>query len=407
MKKKETLWTRDFSRITIATVLSAIGGEAMNLPISLLVFDETNSTMLSALILVCGMLPDVVLPILVAPFIDKGEKKGWIVGLDLLLAVLYAFMGFWVGGHEFVFGLYLGFTLLVGTISVFYRLAYDAWYPDLIPAGFEQKGYAVSTAIYSFVVIFAAPVTAYFYERVSMQQMFFLVSGITFVSVLTESFIREEKKVNKDKYTFRQYCSDMKEGFVWLKTEKGIRNIYSYMSITEGTSQGIGLITQAWCQSQFSAAAFGFIRFAEMLGRALSSLFQYVKEIPVKKRYAFTKFVYFFYSLMDMLLLFCPYPAMLANRFLCGGLGTSSATIRETAVKSYLPAEMRARVNALFSVIFAVGGVCFQFLAGVLGDLMPYRAVVLLLSAITIGSMFFLIVLPSKENRPVYEAVRK
>lgn len=29
-------------------------------------------------------------------------------------------------------------------ISVFYRLAYSAWYPDLIPVGFEQKGYAVS-----------------------------------------------------------------------------------------------------------------------------------------------------------------------------------------------------------------------------------------------------------------------
>lgn len=37
------LWTKNFSCITIATVLSAIGGEAMNLPISLLVFDETKS----------------------------------------------------------------------------------------------------------------------------------------------------------------------------------------------------------------------------------------------------------------------------------------------------------------------------------------------------------------------------
>ena len=38
------LWTKDFSCITPATVLSAIGGEAMNLPISLLVFDKTQST---------------------------------------------------------------------------------------------------------------------------------------------------------------------------------------------------------------------------------------------------------------------------------------------------------------------------------------------------------------------------
>ena len=95
------LWTKDFSCITAATVLSAIGGEAMNLPISLLVFDKTQSTLLSAVILVCGMLPDMILPILIAPLIDKGGKKKWIVGLDILLACIYGAMGLWITGHAF------------------------------------------------------------------------------------------------------------------------------------------------------------------------------------------------------------------------------------------------------------------------------------------------------------------
>ena len=73
--KQKTLWTKDFTSITIATILTAVGGEAMNLPISLLVFDETGSTFLSALVLICGVLPDVVLSVLAAPLIDKGGKK--------------------------------------------------------------------------------------------------------------------------------------------------------------------------------------------------------------------------------------------------------------------------------------------------------------------------------------------
>ena len=32
--KQKTLWTKDFTSITIATILTAVGGEAMNLPIS-------------------------------------------------------------------------------------------------------------------------------------------------------------------------------------------------------------------------------------------------------------------------------------------------------------------------------------------------------------------------------------
>ena len=67
-------------------------------------------------------------------------------------------MEVWIGAHEFVFGLYLVFTLVVGTISVFYRLAYSSWYPDLVPGGLEQKGYAVSSMLYPVVTIAMSPV---------------------------------------------------------------------------------------------------------------------------------------------------------------------------------------------------------------------------------------------------------
>ena len=144
-----------------------------------------------------------------------------------------------------------------------------------------------------------------------------------------------------------------------------------------------------------------------MLGRVLSGLLQYIREVPVRKRYAFTKFVYTFYDTMDAALLWMPFPLMLVNRFLCGGLGCASATIRETAVQSYLPEDMRARINAFFNVISSVGGVGFYLLAGLLGQVLPYRLAATLLGLTTLVSMFLLIALPAKSNRPVYEAVRK
>ena len=64
-------------------------------------------------------LPDIVLSVLVAPLIDKGGKKKWIVGLDIVTAVLYAVMGLYISGHAFNYLLYLIFVLAVGTISVF------------------------------------------------------------------------------------------------------------------------------------------------------------------------------------------------------------------------------------------------------------------------------------------------
>lgn len=97
---------------------------------------------------------------------------------------------------------------------------------------------------------------------------------------------------------------------------------------------------------------------------------------------------------------------MLLNRFICGGLGTTSATVRETAVQSYLPENIRARVNALFSAIFSIGSIIFQIFAGALGEVLPYRTVIILMGFISLAAVWILIVRPSEENRKVYEAVR-
>lgn len=407
--RKETLWTKNFTCITLATVLSIIGGEVMNLPLSLMVFEHTQSTMLSAIVLICGFLPDVLLSVFVAPFIDKGEKKHWIVGLDILMMSVYLVMGFWILSHEFQYLVYVVLSLTLGTISVFYRLAYSAWYPDLIPIGFEQKGYAISGTIYPLITIVMSPVATFLYERISMSHLFFLVAAISCISIIIESQIQDQKGSRRESYTFQQYKQDIKEGFAYLKKEKGIRNIYTYMAVTQGTSEGTAIAIQAFYQIQpmLSVTMLGFLKSAEMIGRVLSGIVQYRIVIPARKRYGLTKFVYIVYQIADMILLFLPYPFMLLNRFICGGLGTTSATVRETAVQSYLPENIRARVNALFSAIFSIGGIFFQVFAGVLGEILPYRTVIIFMGFISLAAVWIFIVRPDKENRVVYEAVRE
>ena len=94
------------------------------------------------------------------------------------------------------------------------------------------------------------------------------------------------------------------------------------------------------------------------------------------------------------------------NRVICGGLGTTSATVRETAVQSYLPGNMRARVNALFNAIFSFGSIFFQFFAGILGEVLPYRGVILIMGFISLVAVWVLIIKPDEVNRKVYEAIR-
>ncbi len=408
--KKNTLWTRDFTLIAIGTIITVIGGEAINLPLSLLVFDETKSTLLSSMLIISGMLPDVILPIFIAPFIDRMSKKKISLTLQVVMAAIFLALAFIYYRTGFSYSLFLIFSLIIGTISVVARLAFTAWYPDIIPIGFEQKGFAVFSTIYPTVLIVMAPISTYLYEHVPMHILFVVVSVMTLAfGLLLISFISLDIKADKNtSFDFKEYKSDVKAGFKYILKEKGIRNIYSYMSITNGVGHGRELMTQAYFQtiSFVTVTMLGFLRSAETVGRMISGLLQYKINIPANKRYGITKFVYTTYVTLDMILLYTPYPAMLINRFIVGFLGTTSYTLRETSVQSYLPRNMRAKVSAVFSVIFSFSMILFQLFSGYLGEFMDYRLVIVVMSAIAYTGIVVFIILPSKVNRQVYESVR-
>ncbi len=407
---KQTLWTKNFTLITFGTIISAIASQVISLPMSLMVFDETKSAFLAALIFIFKTIPFVVIPLLVAPFVDNLPKKHMIVGLDYLLAAFYLVVGIIVRSLGFNYPLFVTTSFVIGCIGSAYTIAYRAWYPDLISKGLEQKGYAVSSTIYPTVTIVFAPLAAYLYSCVTIDMIFFGVAALLFIVATAELFIAEKysagaKKIN----SLSSYWQDFSAGLKFIKREHGIKNIYLYMGVANGAGLANSLMTQTFFQTApgLTATMFGLLKSAETIGRLLGGIFQYRVEIAPKKRYAVTKGVYIFYETMDMILLFLPYPLMLINRFACGALGMTSATIREAAVQSYLPSAMRAKVNAAFTAYTSLAILLFQLAAGWLGDLLDFRLVVVLFSAFAIFCILIFIVLPQRENCKVYQATRR
>ncbi len=405
---QKTLWTKDFTMITLATIIAAIGQEAMNFIVSLLVFDQTQSSFLSSLVFVVAVFPDIFISLLASPIVDKGNKKKYVMSMNILLAMIYIFMGIFVTAHEFEYLVYLLFVLIVACLSIFYRLAYGAWYPELIPIGYEQKGYAVSGLIYPTIIIVMAPVSAYLYTFLPMQYLFYIVAGITLLSTFFISMTQYISNVKKTRFVWKEYLGDLKAGFHYVTKEKGIRNIMLYMSITGTNGEGVNLLTQAHYQTHplLSVTMLASLKSAEMIGRFFGGMFQYFKEIPVKQRFVYTKIVYATYNISDGILLFLPYPFALVNRFICGALGNVSATIRESATQIYINPNMRARVNGFFNVIFAMFSTIGNALIGLLGEVMPYPWACALLACISMTFFILLIVRNGEDKRKVYEATR-
>lgn len=404
---KKTLWTRNYTLLMLSTLLGCVGGITGGYALSLLVFDETKSTMASAIVLAIQIVPDFLLPIFIAPWMDRMPRKPFLVGGDALNGLLYVGAGVYLLLCRFSYLGYLYFSLLLATLSAFDQLAYNSIYPKLIPQGMEQKGYAVSGMLYPIVQVVMMPVAAALYDLLGVGTLLLLQGGLSLAAALLESRIRisEEKRLEGRRYTLRLWWQDLCEVGRYFKKEKGLRALYAYMAITNGVATGYGPIVTAFFRTAagFSMVMYSFFSVAEFAGRTLAGVLQYTVKIPAKRRFGMIFGVYQAYETMDMCLLWLPYPLMLVNRALCGFLGSNSATMRQTAVQQYLPETLRARVNAFFNMEQTLASSVLALLVGALGEVLDYRLCVTLCGAAAMTACWLLVWRGRKHVRPVLE----
>lgn len=392
---KKTLWTADVVRITLATSLGAAGGILSSFALSFLVFDETGSTLASALVLAISLLPGAVLPLLIAPLMDRHARKPFLVGGDAVNALLYALAGIYLLRCQFSYTVYLGFSLLLACLSAFDELAYSSFYPLLLPEGMEEKGYTVSSMLYPVLKVLMMPVAAALFNTLGVARLLLIQSALSLLAALIESRITvHETPRGGGRFSLRVWWGDLREAAAYLKKEKGLRALYDYMAVTNGMAAGYSPLLVAFFRTApgFTAAMYSLFSVAEFAGRSLGGVVRYRYTLPENKRFSFVFFVYQTYELMDVLLLWLPYPLMLANRAACGFLGINSATIRQAAVQRYLPDHLRARVNAYESMLVTAASAVLSLAVGSLGEVMDYRLCVSLCAAATMlfcwGSVF-------------------
>ena len=405
---KQKLWTRNFTLVTVASALGAIGGITGGFALSFLVFDETGSTLASALILAIQLVPYFVLPLIIAPWMDRMPRKPFLVGGDLLNGVLYSLAGLYLLFFKFSYVGYLGFSLLLSSLGAFDELAYNSIYPKLIPEGMEQKGYTVSSMLYPVLKVIMMPVAAVLFECLGVAWLLIMQAGLSVLAALLESRIRivEERRMDGERFSLRLWWSDIKEAARYLKQERGLRNIYGYMAITNGVGNGYGPLLIAFFRTTpgFTAAMYSLFSVAEFLGRSIGGAVQYRLKLPPRKKFSFTFFVYQFYETMDMTLLWLAYPLMLVNRAAAGFLGTNSATLRRAAVQRYIPEHLRARLNAFENMLIMAATSVLSLAVGTLGELLDYRVCMTLCGATAMLVCWLTIWRSRRAVRAVYEA---
>lgn len=218
---REKLWTKNYSLIIIGTIISAIGGVGLNLALSVTIYDNTQSTWLTGIYSAVTMIPTIVLPILVSPIIDKYSRKKIIYRLDFIMGLL--FIGFaWII-HLINFNYY--FYMMIGIVTtlngIVYRLAYNSLFPNLIPKGMLQKGYAIGSAIYPLTNVIVLPVATLVFKRFGVHSLFLIEGILLLIASMFERFIDIDEKYVKKSFDLARHFADIQEGFCICFVKRG------------------------------------------------------------------------------------------------------------------------------------------------------------------------------------------
>ncbi len=429
-KKRSRLWTKDFTIITIGSIISYFGNSVAGYAMGLLTLDSTDSVLLFSLVMVIYSLPKVVTPLLIGPFLDRFSRRKVIYTLDFTSCGLYLLLSLLMYKNWYNYVVVTAFAAVAGTIDAVYQTAYESFYPSLITEGNYRRAYSVSSLMYPIASMIMVPVTAVFYTTVGLAPLFVMNSATFFVAAVMETRIVGNEthiKAERRHMDLRAYREDFREGIEYLRQERGLATITAYFLVSMLTGAVVGTVTLPYFKGistvealnpifpglfelsffktgeALGVLAYSLLSSLNTVGRLIGGLLQYVVRYPTQKKYGIAVMVYLVAGVLDCAYLYVPYEIMLLMMFTCGFLAVNSYNIRISATQNYVADSKRGRFNGIFMMINMAGSLMGNLIGGILGEFVAdLRLIAVGAMAVNIVCVFAIFVRNSRYVKPIY-----
>lgn len=377
----QKLWTKNFSIITIGTIISMMGNAVSNFALGLVVFNNTNSTLLYSLFIILNTIPKVIVPMIAGPFVDSRSRKNIIVNIDTIYGFLFLIFSYITYIGFFNYGFYIFLGIILGSLDSFYHVAYESLYPEFISEGNFSKAYSISSLIYPIANTIMIPIAGFAYEIIGITPLFVFNSVTFFITQGVERLIDADEvhlKIRDKKLGGRRraYWDDLKEGIAYIRNEPGLIAITAYFFISNLTSQSTFTLLLPYFTLLDMVREYSILMSISTFGRIIGGLLHYRFRYPAKQKFNIALFVYVAISFLEGTMLLTVYPLMAIMNFLIGILGVTSFNIRISGTQNYISPDKRGRFNGMFMMITMLGSVIGQFFSGLLGDIYPIPYVI-------------------------------
>lgn len=386
-KATNPLWTRDFTIITVGSIVSMLGNSMAGFAMSLMILDYTGSTMLYAIYMMMYTIPQLITPIISGAILDRFSRKKMIYTLDYSMAGLYLLIAIAIGTGHFNFPMLALLTLIIGAVNSTYYVAYESFYPLLITEGNYSKAYSIASVLET-LAVFMVPLATFLYNMVGMTPLLIINAVCFFIAASLETRIgAEEEYIDKQKaeaakeslsYPDR-VLKDIKEGFIYLLSEKGLLAITIYFVFNFMAGGATNVIALPYYKGTFTNGEYIFMMVFGMsvVGRGVAGAFHYRHKLPMKLKYYIALGVYIIIGIFEGSYLYLPIYVAMVLSFFTGVCGVTSYTIRISSTQGYVPDEKKGRFNGAFMMLTTLGTLVAELSAGVLTEWFDQRAVLL------------------------------
>jgi DHA3 family macrolide efflux protein-like MFS transporter len=404
------LWTRNFTILTIGSLVSALGSSAAGVAFGILIFQRTGSPLSLALYMVANIIPRVLTGFLAGPFVDRHSRIKIIYKLDFLYTVVFAIIAMILFTGYFNILVFTAIGAFFGMLDTIYQLAFMSIFPEVIEKGQHSRAYSLSSLIWPISAAIMAPVAAFMIGAYANGVALLIAfNALTFlVAAIMETSIKVEETLNKKEVKGFQFIEDLKEGFRYYKIEKGILGIGILFACFSFVYTSHDLLRMPYFikSDQFTIQDFSFLITASSIGRMLGGFIHYTFKYPPHKRYKIAVTVYFTVEIFGATLLYMPYAMMIIVSFLVGLLSVTSYNIRMTATQVYIPSQMRGRINSTQNLLWNIGAVLGALIIGLIAEysLLDYRLIMLFAAILSIGAILLIPIRMKSEFSKIYNA---
>lgn len=401
------LWTKDFTTITMGSIVSMLGNSISGFAMSLFVLDYSESTFLYAIYIFLYTLPQIAAPIISGPLMDRFSRRRTIYTLDFCSAVFYLGLGALIWLDAFNFGIFATATFIIGCINSVYMVAFESFYPMLITEGNYSKAYSISGTLHT-ITIFVLPLATLAYNTFGLAPLLAVNAAFFALAAVFETKISDVesgmKMAPKASYGLKSYFGDMKEGLGYLASEKGLLAVTVYFTVISLAGGASSVITLPWFKETFENGEYTymFVSVFSVIGRGLGGLIHYKFTLPAKRKFKIALFVYVSIALLEAFYLYTNVPIMQACCFMMGILSVTSYNIRISATQYYVPNEIKGRFNGAFLMLNTVGTLLGELAAGFLSEFIPMRATLAVFLVFSAFSALVIIGGNKKHVAPLY-----